>query len=395
MSRGLNLFFQARDFSEVNVAQFSTDSFGANVTFGYPISETSRLNFSLGAINQRIATGNFAPQEIRLSPFLPDSSIANVVLGSDVLDGGDAELFAVNQDLLQDLDLVEPGFIEKFGEEFNSATFSAGWSRFALNRGVLATRGTSQRFSIEGTIPGSELEYVKFTYDAEAFVPLTRAFTLRFRTSLGYGEGYGDFDELPFFENFFAGGFGSVRGFENSTLGPKASPPISYTTTPVGVADLNNDGDLLDAGETASAFILCDEVFAANQILIGGSLSGCNVGNLVSEPIAIFDNNNNTFGGNILMEFSTELLLPIPFLEDTRSMQLAAFVDAGNVFSSSCRDTQINCSNVDFDRLSSSVGFGFKWLSGFGPLTFAISRPLNQNELDEREAFQFTFGTGF
>ena len=104
---------------------------------------------------------------------------------------------------------------------------------------------------------------------------------------------------------------------------------------------------------------------------------------------------SNSFGGNVLIEFGTELILPIPFIKDTRSMQLAAFVDAGNVFSTSCRETQTNCSDVDLRELSSSFGLGFTWLSGFGPMTFALSRPLNQSETDERKAFQFTFGTGF
>lgn len=396
VSRGMNIFLQSRDFSEVSIQQFSTNSFGAGVTFGYPISETSRLSFGLGVVNQQIATGALAPQEIRLSPFIrEDQSITNYVLGSDILDGNsEVDLFAINQDLLEDFDSTEEGFIEKFGNEFNSVTFSAGWSRFALNRGVLATRGTSQQFSIEGTVPGSELEYVKFTYDAEAFLPINRLFTLRFKTTLGYGEGYGDLDELPFFENFYAGGFGSVRGYERSTLGPKASTAFAYVDTLAPVGDLNNDGDLFDVGETAPAFILCDEAYAADQLLRGG-ITPCEVGTLVSEAVGFVDSTNNSFGGNILMEFSTELILPIPFISDTRSMQLAAFVDAGNVFSTSCRETQVNCSNVDFDKLSSSVGLGFTWISGFGPMTFAISRPINQNDFDEREAFQFTFGTGF
>lgn len=394
VSRGLNVFFQERDFSQVRIAQFSTDSFGAGMTFGYPISEISRLTFGLGLINQSIATGDFASQEIRQSPFLSDASVNNFALFSDAVSGGDVELFPVTQDVLANLDPEEAGFIEKFGSEFNSATFSASWSRFALNRGVLATRGNSQSLSLEGTVPGSELEYVKLTYDAQAFVPLGKHFTLRFKTKLGYGEGYGDMDELPFFENFFSGGFGSVRGFENSTLGPKASPASRYRVASVPVGDLNNDGDSLDAGETASAFLLCDDVFVADSAAIG--ITPCELGELIRDEDLIFDNRTNTFGGNILVEFGTELILPIPFISDTRSMQLTAFVDAGNVFSSSCRDTQENCSNIDMDELRSSIGFGFTWLSGFGPMTFAISKPLNiDREIDEREAFQFTFGSGF
>ena len=396
VSRGINLFFQTRDYSRVNIAQYSTDSYGLGMTFGYPISEISRLNFGLGLINQSIATGSFASQEIRQTPFLTEgtSSINSYALQSDILDGGDVELFAVDQSVLANLDSSEAGFIEKFGNDFNSATFSASWSRFALNRGVLATRGTSQTLALEGTVPGSDLEYVKLTYDAQAFVPLGKHLTLRFKTTLGYGEGYGKMDELPFFENFYGGGFGSVRGFEKSTLGPKASPAFRYSTNVVQTGDLNNDGDSLDAGEFASVYLLCDNAFLADSAVFGQT--PCTAGQLISENVQLFtDNRRNTFGGNILVEFGTELILPVPFIKDSRSMQLAAFVDAGNVFSSTCRDTQNNCTNIDVDELRSSVGLGFTWLSGFGPMTFAISRPLNITEFDEREAFQFTFGTGF
>lgn len=388
VSRGFNVFFRATDFSQVGVSEYSTDSYGASVDFGYPISEVSRINFSLGVINQKVTTGAFAPQEIIQSPARFDD-VADVFVNiseySDFLNG---EIDFLTLSPLTDNSVFtsfnddNPGFVDKFGSEFNSLTFAASWNRFALNRGVLATRGTSQTLAIEGTVPGSELEYYKITYDAEAFVPLNKTFTMRFRTSLGYGDGYGKMDELPFFENFRSGGFGSVRGFESSTLGPRASPSFLYSTAIV-TTDQDNDG-IADAGETA--YLLCDELDS----------SFCDeVGRLAFSELTTFDVNGDAFGGNVLVEFGAELILPIPFLKDTRSMQLALFVDAGNVFSSNCRETQLNCSEVDLNDLSSSAGLGFTWLSGFGPMTFSLSKALHENEFDEREAFQFTFGTGF
>ena len=388
VSRGFNVFFRATDFSRVGVSEYSTDSYGASVDFGYPISEVSRVNFSLGVINQKVTTGAFAPQEIIQSP-ARFNDVADVFVNiseySDFLSG---EIDSLTLSPLTDNSIFtsfnddNPGFVDKFGSEFNSLTFAASWNRFALNRGVLATRGTSQTLAIEGTVPGSELEYFKITYDAEAFVPLNKTFTMRFRTSLGYGDGYGKMDELPFFENFRSGGFGSVRGFESSTLGPRASPSFLYSTAIV-TTDQDNDG-IADAGETA--YLLCDELDS----------SFCDeVGRLAFSELTTFDVNGDAFGGNVLVEFGAELILPIPFLKDTRSMQLALFVDAGNVFSSNCRATQLNCSEVDLNDLSSSAGLGFTWLSGFGPMTFSLSKALHENEFDEREAFQFTFGTGF
>jgi len=388
VSRGFNVFFRATDFSRVGVSEYSTDSYGASVDFGYPISEVSRVNFSLGVINQKVTTGAFAPQEIIQSP-ARFNDVADVFVNiseySDFLSG---EIDSLTLSPLTDNSIFtsfnddNPGFVDKFGSEFNSLTFAASWNRFALNRGVLATRGTSQTLAIEGTVPGSELEYFKITYDAEAFVPLNKTFTMRFRTSLGYGDGYGKMDELPFFENFRSGGFGSVRGFESSTLGPRASPSFLYSTAIV-TTDQDNDG-IADTGETA--YLLCDELDS----------SFCDeVGRLAFSELTTFDVNGDAFGGNVLVEFGAELILPIPFLKDTRSMQLALFVDAGNVFSSNCRETQLNCSEVDLNNLSSSAGLGFTWLSGFGPMTFSLSKALHENEFDEREAFQFTFGTGF
>ena len=68
----------------------------------------------------------------------------------------------------------------------------------------------------------------------------------------------------------------------------------------------------------------------------------------------------------------------------------------GNVYSSNCRSTQQNCFDLeDFDELRYSVGVGVTWITGFGPMTFSLAKPLNSGEFDEEEVFQFTLGRGF
>ena len=413
VSRGFSAYYNTRDTDRLSTVRYSSDQYGGKMSFGYPLSEIARLDFSVGLENQKITTGTVAPQEIRASPYLNDFSDE---LGTDKLNqlvyitrtdlerviAGEfsgpfsLDTFAIDESMLE---INEPGFIDKFGSEFNNATFDISWSRFTLNRGVLATRGSSQRLRFEATAPGSDMEYFKLYYDAQTFRPITRHLTLRFKTSLGYGDGYGKMDELPFFENFYSGGFGSVRGFEKSTLGPKGSLSKEYITASAGWEDLNGNGLRDSSGlrseDLGNAFVLCDDPTPATT---SGALNlpvGCEVDQLASITEVYTDSRGNAFGGNILVEFSTELILPIPFVEDTRSMQLVAFVDAGNVYSTYCRSTQINCSSIDLGELSSSAGLGFTWISGFGPMTFSFAKALHESPFDDREVFQFTFGAGF
>jgi outer membrane protein insertion porin family len=101
------------------------------------------------------------------------------------------------------------------------------------------------------------------------------------------------------------------------------------------------------------------------------------------------------FGGNILVEGSAEVIFPIPFVKDQRSMQAAFFVDVGNVFDSNCGVSQINCFDIDASHLNVSAGIGLTWITGFGPLTFSLAKPLEENVDDETEIFQFSLGNSF
>ena len=106
-------------------------------------------------------------------------------------------------------------------------------------------------------------------------------------------------------------------------------------------------------------------------------------------------NRPNPFGGNALIEGSAEVLFPMPFIKDRSSLRSALFFDFGNVFNTNCRENQVNCFGIDAGELRYSVGIGVTWLSGFGPLTFSLAKPLNASPIDEREVFQFTLGRGF
>ena len=73
VSRGFNLFYRSTDLSEVNVASYTTDTYGAALNFGYPIKETQRLGFSFGISDTEITAGRYAVQEIKASPRLEES----------------------------------------------------------------------------------------------------------------------------------------------------------------------------------------------------------------------------------------------------------------------------------------------------------------------------------
>lgn len=293
VSRGFDVFVREFDFDEDDVSSYTVNSFGGNVSFGYPISETQFLSLKVGYENAEIDTGRFPVQEIT-------------------------------------------SFLNAEGDDYNNFIATGRWSESSLNRGVFADRGASQSLALELSLPGSDLSYYKLTYNGKILFPLTDTFTLRFKTELGYGDSYGSTSRLPFYKHFFAGGFDSVRGFENNTLGPRSTPSAT-------------------------------------------------------DP----DQDPEPFGGNLLVTGSTELLFPLPFVKDTRSFETGFFFDAGNVFDTDCSRTSRACSKFDAGELRYSVGFAATWLSGFGPLSFALASALNEGDFEDTEFFQFSFGTSF
>lgn len=294
VSRGFSLFHSEIDFDETRISSYAADRSGGSVTFGYPISEYSRLSFG----------GTFERTDVQ---------------------SGDYIAVAIDD------------FLQREGEEFDEFKFNASLRTSTLNRGILPDRGWSSTFNLEAAVPGSDYLFYKASWDGEKYFPITRNWTLRARGEVGYGDGYGDDNGLPFFENYYSGGIGSVRGFESRSLGPR-SPALFYQNS--SVADPDPD------------------------------------------PI----------GGNLLTEASIELIFPTPFAPESRSIRTFLFVDAGNVFETRQQDIM---QDFDATELRSSVGIGLSWLTAIGPLSFNLATPINDESGDDTEVFQFSLGQTF
>lgn len=380
VSRGFNIFYRSTDLEEVNIASYSTNTLGAAISYGYPIKETERLGFSFGVANTDINTGNFAVQEIEASPRL-DSNVGDFFESTSNGDGtySDVEMLQPISDLPPSY-IVQPateGFLDENGNDFLNYTMTGSWSQSTLNRGRMATRGAAQTVALEVSAPFSDLEFYKLTYNGEIYlpVPLLDTWTFRLRTELGYGGGYGDTTDLPFYENFFSGGFGSVRGYESNTLGPRSTPADQYIVSQP-VTEIDDEG---------------------NPIQIGGP-DGNEFGYVGSDGQLLYSQVNDDpdpFGGDVLIEGSAELLFPLPFIKDQSQLRTGFFLDVGNVFDTDCGSTQQNCFDVDLGELRYSVGVGLTWVTGFGPMSFSLAKPLNSGEYDQEEIFQFTLGRGF
>ena len=281
ISRGFRVYYRAVDALEANISNFTTDSYGFNLNYGFPLGETTSARISLGFENTEL------------------------LLADDTL--------GISADILE--------FVEENGNVYDDFPISASYVDDSRNKRLMATSGSLMTLGTQATVPGSDLEYYKLNFRYLHYIPLGKVTTLSLNTSLGYGDGYGDTSRLPPFKNYFAGGSRTVRGYDSNSLGPRDT----VTGDPIG-------GD---------------------RMIIG----------------------------------NIELILPNPLEteEGSGSTRVSAFIDFGNVYRN----------KVELSELRASTGLSILWLSPVGALTFSYAFPINDQEGDELQAFQFTLGSAF
>jgi outer membrane protein insertion porin family len=288
VSQGYNLGYTSRDAGQVNIANYSTDIYNAGINFGIPLNEFDQLRFDADVKHTTLRDTDFSSIEIQ-------------------------------------------DFVAQEGDSFLTFAPSIGWTHDTLNRALFPTKGGQQRFSALATIPGSDLEYYKLSYKHQVYFPLAKDFTFRLHGEVAYGDGYGKTDGLPFFENYFAGGTGSVRGYKNNTLGPR------------------------------------------DHILINGV------------PVA-----NNPLGGSTKVVGNAEMFFPVPFFADTKSIRLGAFFDAGTVSDGFSLSDLRYSTGISGEWLSP---FGALSVSAALPLNAKSGTATEPG--DQEQIFQFNFGQNF
>ncbi len=234
VSRGYSIYFRETDYGEYNIANYLTNSMGAGVQFGYPISDTQRVGLNVNFDNTDIDSGS-----------LPAREIAD--------------------------------FLASEGTVFDVLKAQAVWSRITLNRGMFPTYGSSTDLMLQVTIPGSDLTYYKTNIRQKFYRPLGFSnLVFGFDGEIGYIGTYGDTKKTPFFENFYSGGPRSLRGFESNTLGPRVTPSPCYEFDPVTeecplIIDTDFDGIPDSIAQNPYAFQQIRDPIGGN-LLIEGSL---------------------------------------------------------------------------------------------------------------------------
>ncbi|MFO1372671.1 MAG: outer membrane protein assembly factor BamA [Candidatus Competibacteraceae bacterium] len=288
VSLGGRLYYQSIDSSNINIANYFLDTYGAQISFGFPLNEFDTL---------RLVPGY---QHIKIGTVATDETVDPPIIGTP------PEIFA---------------YINQYGDTYNELTLDASWAHDSRDRAIFPTSGSLNQVTANLALPGSDAEFYKLNYKGIIYFPLNRWMTWTVGGEVGYGDGYGKTNGLPFFENFYAGGLRSVRGYKANTLGPR------------------------------------------------------------------YSSNDEPSGGAFKTIASTQLILPVPFLDKSENVRVAVFFDAGNVFATP--------SAFDAGELRYSAGVAGLWYSPLGPIVLSVAAPLNEKSGDETEAFQFSFGIPF
>lgn len=110
-------------------------------------------------------------------------------------------------------------YADEYGYDSAALPLTLGWARDSRDSALAPTNGRMQRVSAEWSFIG-DARYVRTVYQFQQYVPLSNKLTGALNMELGWGDAMRD-RSFPIFKNFYGGGLGSVRGFEQGSFGPK------------------------------------------------------------------------------------------------------------------------------------------------------------------------------
>ena len=314
-----------------SASDFSSETLAAAFDIGYPISENQGVRFGLSfqKSNLLVTSGGSARQSIEWVRNNGNPTSECISFSGDTLPCDGSSL--------------QPIYLAIFGTKYRTVEFTTSWNYDSRNRSLFADRGMRHSFGLAYTIPGaSEVEYYVASYEFVKYVPLFGRFTLQLGADLAYGMDIGDTTALPPYRQFFGGGPDTVRGYEESRLGPKD--------------DFGNPfGGNFKVAARAEVLIPLPQKFQTSARLSWFY----DIGNIFSTG------NRYTFYGPL-----GPLAGPVKY-------------------------------EFEYDKLKHSTGLAVQWLAPLGVFRFSYALPLNAYKGDAftypdlTEEFQFSVGQAF
>ncbi|MCF6768325.1 outer membrane protein assembly factor BamA [Thiotrichales bacterium 19S11-10] len=307
ISQTISAYGSQFDSDTTDIVDYTTNSYGFNITYGIPMSNYDTLKIGGGY------------------------DFTKLIQPSD------------------SKSLTVTNFINANGNDFNSFLFNLGWERNTTDRAFFPESGYIYKLGGQVSVPGSSLDYYTLNASAQFFQPIFRKVTGSLRTGIGYGGGYGSTEELPFFKNYYGGGWGSVRGYGMGSMGP----------VDTNCSTISSSGTCTDPEEGAN------------------------------------------LGGNLNLYANLDFLFPVPGIKDSDNMRLGVFADAGNVYdtysldSAYTQDGRSQPRSPTLSNLRYSIGVEFRWLSPIGMVAFSFQKPLNAQPGDDKRIFDFSIGQVF
>jgi outer membrane protein insertion porin family len=231
ISRTIDLYHRSSRPYEDQGGNYQLLTTGAGLRFGIPFSELDTVYFGGGV--ERI--------EIRPGTNIPAAYLA---------------------------------YANRFGYTSSTVPLTIGWSRDDRDSTIAPSSGRLQRLGGEVGVAG-DARYFRANYQFQQYIPLNKQFTLAFNGEAGWGKGLGD-RPFPVFKNFYSGGLGSVRGFEQGTLGPRditgstIGGPRKITLNAEVIAPFPGAGN--DRTLRMFGFVDVGNVFGENEKIKAGDL---------------------------------------------------------------------------------------------------------------------------